>query len=41
MEREERTWSARTLVRVCSALALWMWSMRTRLFLKTFPLAFM
>ena len=33
-------WSVRTLVRVFSALALWMYSMRTRLFLKTLPFDF-
>jgi hypothetical protein len=35
--RRASIWSARTLVRDCSALALWMWSIKTRLFLKTFP----
>ncbi|KJA15791.1 hypothetical protein HYPSUDRAFT_337131 [Hypholoma sublateritium FD-334 SS-4] len=33
-------WSERTLVRVFSALALWMYSIRTRLFLKTLPFDF-
>ena len=38
--RRASIWSVRTLVRVFSALALWMYSMRTRLFLKTLPLDF-
>lgn len=38
--RRASIWSERTLVRFFSALALWMYSMRTRLFLKTLPLDF-
>lgn len=38
--RRASIWSDRTLVRFFSALALWMYSIRTRLFLKTLPLAF-
>ena len=40
LTRRASIWSVRTLVRVFSALALWMYSMRTRLFLKTLPLDF-
>ena len=40
LTRRASIWSVRTLVRVFSALALWMYSMRTRLFLKTLPFDF-
>ena len=40
LTRRASIWSERILVRVFSALALWMYSIRTRLFLKTLPLDF-
>ena len=40
LTRRASIWSVRTFVRVFSALALWMYSMSTRLFLKTLPLDF-
>jgi hypothetical protein len=38
--RRASIWSVRTLVRFLSAFALWMYSIRTRLFLKTLPFDF-
>ena len=40
LTRRASIWSLRTFVRVFSALALWMYSMSTRLFLKTLPFDF-
>ena len=40
LTRRASIWSESTLVRVFSALALWMYSIRTRLFLKTLPFDF-
>ena len=40
LTRRASIWSERILVRFFSALALWMYSIRTRLFLKTLPFDF-
>ena len=40
LTRRASIWSVRTLVRVFSALALWMYSIKTCLFLKTLPFDF-
>ena len=40
LTRRASIWSLRTLVRVFSAFALWMYSIKTRLFLKTLPFDF-
>ena len=40
LTRRASIWSVRTFVRDFSALALWMYSISTRLFLKTLPFDF-
>jgi hypothetical protein len=40
LTRRASIWSERILVRFFSAFALWIYSMRTRLFLKTLPFDF-